>query len=318
MTNESTEHVDTGTPENEAIQQDGVESLLDGVVSGLMGEEPTEHAEEQQEEPSEDTQETQAPAPRKVKVDDETEVDEQELVKGYLRQSDYTRKTQEIAEARRMIEPWKALIEQFQSDPGLVNHVRSYKQQAQQQPIDAPPDDPVEAIKWEAARAAEERVLQRLAPHLETLRGNSVEAKRAHVMARLAADPMANDVRKSMADSLRVAVEAGAMSEQEAEARFASWDRDPDAFANAYMTHRERIARAKGESANEPATTGKTKTETRERAPVLESAAATVPTAQPSAKKQQLRDLKKRATNGDKDAVLDWLEASGAIGNILK
>lgn len=57
-------------------------------------------------EPDED--EEPAPPPRKVKVkvkdgdkDVEEEVDEQELIKGYQRQKDYTRKTQSLAEERK-------------------------------------------------------------------------------------------------------------------------------------------------------------------------------------------------------------------------
>lgn len=53
---------------------------------------------------SEDTDEepeSQVPTPRKLKINDEIgEVDEDEAIKGYLRQSDYTRKTQEVAKER--------------------------------------------------------------------------------------------------------------------------------------------------------------------------------------------------------------------------
>lgn len=55
-------------------------------------------------EPSDDTDEElepQLPTLRKLKINDEIgEVDEEEAVKGYLRQSDYTRKTQEVAKER--------------------------------------------------------------------------------------------------------------------------------------------------------------------------------------------------------------------------
>lgn len=55
-------------------------------------------------EDEEEDDETPPPAKRKIKVSDSEEVDEDELVKGYLRQSDYTRKTQAVAEERREIE----------------------------------------------------------------------------------------------------------------------------------------------------------------------------------------------------------------------
>lgn len=56
---------------------------------------------------SEDTDEELEPqpiTPRKLKINDEIgEVDEKEVVKGYLRQSDYTRKTQEVAREREAV-----------------------------------------------------------------------------------------------------------------------------------------------------------------------------------------------------------------------
>lgn len=56
------------------------------------------------EEDDEDADETPAPqAKRKLKVG-EDEVDEDEVVKGYLRQSDYTRKTQALADQRKKFE----------------------------------------------------------------------------------------------------------------------------------------------------------------------------------------------------------------------
>lgn len=61
---------------------------------------------------AEETDEGEVPAPRKFKVkvkdgdkDVETEVDEPELLKGYQRQQDYTRKTQSLAEERKKFAP---------------------------------------------------------------------------------------------------------------------------------------------------------------------------------------------------------------------
>lgn len=67
-------------------------------------EEAEEPAEEVEEEP---TEEEKAEEKRKLKVKldgMEQDVDEEEVVKGYLRQSDYTRKTQELAEQRKRFE----------------------------------------------------------------------------------------------------------------------------------------------------------------------------------------------------------------------
>jgi hypothetical protein len=68
--------------------------------------EEVEAGEEVQEEPQ------QTPKYR-VKVDnDEVEVDVDELIKGYSRTSDYTRKTQQLAEQRKVIEAEKAKIDE--------------------------------------------------------------------------------------------------------------------------------------------------------------------------------------------------------------
>lgn len=70
-------------------------------------EESEEEAEEEEEPEEEPTEEEKAEEKRKLKVKldgMEQEVEEEEVVKGYLRQSDYTRKTQELAEQRKRFE----------------------------------------------------------------------------------------------------------------------------------------------------------------------------------------------------------------------
>lgn len=69
----------------------------------------SEHQSADEEETAEedDDQEPQAPAPRKLKVklpEGEQELPEDEVVKGYLRTADYTRKTQELADKRKAFE----------------------------------------------------------------------------------------------------------------------------------------------------------------------------------------------------------------------
>lgn len=77
-------------------------------------EEPTEELQDESEEVSEDEvegeeeeAEEEAPEPEKyiVKVDGkELEVTKDELIRGYQREADYTRKTQKLAEERRLVE----------------------------------------------------------------------------------------------------------------------------------------------------------------------------------------------------------------------
>ena len=82
----------------------------------------TEPAQEQQEEqpketqPEGDNQQTTEEEPKyKVKVDgEEIEVTQEELLRGYMRQKDYTQKTQALAEQRRQFEQYRPQPQQFQ------------------------------------------------------------------------------------------------------------------------------------------------------------------------------------------------------------
>jgi hypothetical protein len=61
--------------------------------------------------------------PTKVKVGDE-EVDIEELKKGYLRQSDYTKKTQEVANQRREATQALELFNKFKTNPELADRLQ--------------------------------------------------------------------------------------------------------------------------------------------------------------------------------------------------
>jgi hypothetical protein len=77
-------------------------------------EEYEAQAEESEGEPSEEVQEeVQEPQRFRVKVDnEELEVDLDELIKGYSRTSDYTKKTQNLAEQRKAVESERTKIEE--------------------------------------------------------------------------------------------------------------------------------------------------------------------------------------------------------------
>ena len=77
-------------------------------------EEYEAQAEESEDEPSEEVQEeVQEPQRFRVKVDnEELEVDLDELIKGYSRTSDYTKKTQSLAEQRKAVESERTKIDE--------------------------------------------------------------------------------------------------------------------------------------------------------------------------------------------------------------
>ena len=155
------------TPEQESQDED-VEALADESTDELDTDESETVGQEESDdgEPSEDEEADETPAPdRKIKVpvkgddgtDQEIEVDESELVKSYMRQSDYTRKTQEVAEIRRQTEAEKQMIAQerefIQHNLKDVATVTALDQQiAQYQGVNwdqLTESDPVQAMKLE-------------------------------------------------------------------------------------------------------------------------------------------------------------------------
>lgn len=101
---------------------------------------------------AEDSQPDDTKPPKfKVKIG-ETEVDQDELIKGYLRQSDYTKKTQELAEKRKAEDAERQALAQERAA-----YARNLEYLAQQIPVPKPPDaalldsDPIEYLKQREA-----------------------------------------------------------------------------------------------------------------------------------------------------------------------
>ena len=98
--------------------------------------EPTPQEQPQQEEEQTQEEQPQEEPKYKVKVgNEEVEVTQEELVRGYMRQSDYTRKTQELANQRHQFE-------------------QLYRQPIQQQPIQLQTNQPQESLNDVAKRLA--------------------------------------------------------------------------------------------------------------------------------------------------------------------
>jgi len=112
------------TPENEEAQPTEEEESTEETQDESLEEESeegeeAEEAEEESEEPDEEAEEELLYA---VKVDGaEQEVTLDELMKGYSRQSDYTKKTQELAEGRKAIEH---AYNQYNSEIGALQQER--------------------------------------------------------------------------------------------------------------------------------------------------------------------------------------------------
>ena len=113
----------TDTPETEPENEDeGAEESIQEDTEDAADDQPEESDEEGDEPKSEEEEPDETPKPdRKIAVtikgddgeDTTTEVSEEELVKGYTRQADYTRKTQELAEVRKTAEAERAQAQEM-------------------------------------------------------------------------------------------------------------------------------------------------------------------------------------------------------------
>ncbi len=161
------------------------------------GEVEQEAAPEEVEEVEEGTEEDEPAQPKtfKVKVDgEEVEVTEDDLLNGYSRTADYTKKTQALAEQRKAFEAeQQAVLEERAKYAQVLSALQAQLQTAtaQEQDWDALYDqDPIEASKLErkwraykeqqaAVRAEQERVA-------EQEKGEQIKRMRSHLQNEMA------------------------------------------------------------------------------------------------------------------------------------
>lgn len=159
-----------GPEEGETEQE--VEAQLssdeDGAASvdeelDVQDDESSDETKDEQSEDSDEAEEDEQPQVFTVKVDGkEIEVTLDELQKGYSRTQDYTRKTQQIAEARKAVEAETAAIraerEQYAQ---LLGALQQQLESAGEQPVDWDrlyAEDPIEWVRQrELARDKQER-----------------------------------------------------------------------------------------------------------------------------------------------------------------
>jgi len=174
---------DEKKPKTEEAQPTEEEESIEETQDESLEEEQPDEEEEAGEEPDEDeetdeveeTEESDEVTLYTVKVNGEdTEVTEDELIRGYSRHSDYTKKTQELAEERRNIESAQA---QYYSELSALQQERQQYAEALTQVIQSSmagleqynnidwetlkTDDPIEYItKRDEYREIQERVRQ--------------------------------------------------------------------------------------------------------------------------------------------------------------
>lgn len=188
---DSQEGVDTGAeaqPEEEQSESESEE---------VESAEPQDEALESSEEVEGDEEESEEEAPRDekfvVKVDGkEIEVPKEELIRGYQREADYTRKTQKLAEERKLVE---SEFQQVRAEREYTSQLIGQLQQKLQEYEPPEPDwnrleveDPTEyARQWTSHQRRQQQKYAIQAEELRIAQLQNADAQK-HIQATLAAE----------------------------------------------------------------------------------------------------------------------------------
>lgn len=188
---DSQEGVDTGAeaqPEEEQSESESEE---------VEGAEPQDEALESSEEVEGNEEESEEEAPRDekfiVKVDGkEIEVPKEELIRGYQREADYTRKTQKLAEERKFVE---SEFQQVRAEREYTSQLIGQLQQKLQEYEPPEPDwnrleveDPTEyARQWTSHQRRQQQKYAIQAEELRIAQLQNADAQK-HIHATLAAE----------------------------------------------------------------------------------------------------------------------------------
>lgn len=188
---DSQEGVDTGAEAQPEEEQS--ESESDEVESA----EPQDEALESSEEVEGDEEESEEESPRDekfvVKVDGkEIEVPKEELIRGYQREADYTRKTQKLAEERKLVE---SEFQQVRAEREYTSQLIGQLQQKLQEYEPPEPDwnrleveDPTEyARQWTSHQRRQQQKYAIQAEELRIAQLQNADAQK-HIQATLAAE----------------------------------------------------------------------------------------------------------------------------------
>jgi hypothetical protein len=188
-------------PESQKTPEPPVEGADDDTDEEVEGSDETEQEDPENVEVDEEVDEEELPKPRvfKVKVaDEEVEVPEEELVRGYSRTADYTRKTQALAEERKTFQAEATRIRETAQryESGLAELETVLRTAAPSEPDWATlkqGDPAVFAAEWaswqqhqEALRNVEaerKAVLEHLQSEAANLRKEQLRAEAEHLVA---------------------------------------------------------------------------------------------------------------------------------------
>ena len=282
----------------------GLQELFDGapVVREKEKETPTEETPE-----PEKPDEQPAVTPKyKIKVEGkEEELSVDELIARAQMGTDYTKKTQQLAEKERQLAPLEGLQRQLQTDPNFNQHILSYFGQKKETPVEQPPEDPVDRLKWEMRQEILADVKKEIQGSIQPLTHQQVvQQVRTSVMA----DPQYHEVHGRIVEyvkSLPPAIQKTA---------YLQLDQDPQAYLDTFQHFKRQITtQPTQETPKEqlpPTPVQKT-----DHAPLLENAGSLPPTSTDAVKQREKIDKAKAKAlrSGSTEALADFIQIGGFL-----
>lgn len=304
---------DVEYPQDEGI----VASQIDGIAGGIMdmidntspldggtveskGEAKEEVTEDQTEEQTEEaTPEVEEPEKYTIKWQgEEKEVTQDELIELAQKGFDYTKKTQDLSIERDNLAPYVGLANQIKARPELAQKIAELLTGTQQ--TEQPPSDPVDELKYEMKREAEQIADQKIKTAIEPL----AQLQRINaVKAEVQRDP---DYTKVQAEMLNL-IKSQPPALQEQLAR--RLNEDIPTYLETFQFLKKKLAT---ETKKPQAVKKETKT------PILEAGGVESPQmADNKAKTERISKMKAKALrSGDPSEIASWLTESGALDHL--
>ena len=304
---------DVEYPQDENI----VASQLDGIAGGILdmidntspldggtveskGETKEEVTEDQTEEQTEEaTPEVEEPQKYQIKWQgEEKEVTQDELIELAQKGFDYTKKTQDLATERDNLAPYVGLANQIKARPELAQKIAELLTGTQQ--TEQPPSDPVDELKYEMKREAEQIADQKIKTAIEPL----AQLQRINaVKAEVQRDP---DYTKVQAEMLNLIKSQPPVLQEQLARRL---NEDIPTYLETFQFLKKKLAT---ETKKPQAVKKETKT------PILEAGGVESPQmADNKAKTERISKMKAKALrSGDPSEIASWLTESGALDHL--
>ncbi len=288
---------------NEEQPNEREEVSLDMLVGGF-GEEEEDSAPQNVEQPETDSAPVVEPTPQKITIEGQ-EIDLEELKSGYLRQSDYTKKTQELANTKTALQPFEVLNNYLAQNPDDFKRVVDLIKEGQQPKVEPVPDDPIEALKHEAVQEAVEKTTGQIDSVNQQVLEMQKQQQINNVLSSVQRDPLYTETHAKIDSYVRNDY-AKIHGVEAAQTLFQTLDSNPEAYMNLYKTFRT-------EKKAEPPVKKDTA------APVLTTSDQAIPDQKGMQKKVKAAELKQsyqKARGGKIEDVVDYLDKSGLIDHL--